>query len=118
VHNAGSRPPSSSICSRSSGLALFTFALAAAVTLGFGALSAGCRPAHRLGAVSADVPKCNETKDCPYAYECQAGQCRESECNIADANSTVGTRSCAKGVCEYDNEDDAAHGNGTCSSGF
>lgn len=77
-----------------------------------------CRPAHRLGAVSSDVPKCVKTLDCPYGYECAQAQCRRSECNVADPDSTIGPLDCPRGVCEYDDADDSAHGNGTCTAGL
>lgn len=90
----------------------FAFALALVASTAFFA----CSRERQLGAVAPGSPTCKDTSACPYGYECDKGQCRESACFEPDPDGNVGLRECEKGVCEYDSDDDRAHGNGTCGS--
>ncbi len=94
----------------------FVLVLVLALAFAGSSLFFACSRQKQLGPVAPGSPSCTETKACPYAYECDKAQCRASACSEPDPNGSVGLRSCEKGVCEYDSEDDRAHGNGSCSS--
>jgi hypothetical protein len=87
-----------------------------AIVIAFFAQASCAHRQHVLGEAAPGDASCKQTSDCPWGYECTASsRCLESECHDDDPKGPLGLKSCSTGTCEYDGDDELAHGNGACT---